>query len=244
MRDWSGAQATARRLIALAPDSINARIQIGYVGFWSDGTTTEMKTQTAQVPPGQDPDGIVTSCRIDASLIDRDPGSAERVLQNSPLDIFSYFNGIDTPRSFFVGQIALLRGQASEARVAFAQARDIFAASAKQAPEAPERHAFLGLACAFLGEKEQAIREGMRAVQLRPESQDALDGSVFQAVLAMIYARTGENERAIALLQHLLAESGPVDSANYSITTNDLKHRWEWDPLRSDPRFQKMVASP
>ena len=244
MRDWSGAQATARRLIALTPDSINARIQIGYVGFWSDGATTEMKTQTAQVPPGQDPDGIVTSCRIDASLIDRDPGSAEQILQNSPLDIFSYFNGIDTPRSFFVGQIALLRGRASEAHVAFAQARDIFAASAKQAPEAPERHAFLGLACAFLGEKEQAIREGMRAVELRPESQDALDGSVFQAVLAMIYARTGENERAIALLQHLLAESGPVDSANYSITPNDLKYRWEWDPLRSDPRFQKIVASP
>jgi len=44
------------------------------------------------------------------------------------------------------------------------------------------------------------------------------------------------------LLQHLLAVPGAVDSASYSITLNDLKLRWEWDPLRNDPRFQRLVA--
>jgi hypothetical protein len=64
------------------------------------------------------------------------------------------------------------------------------------------------------------------------------------AVLTLIYARTGENSPAIELLQHLLAVPGAVDSANYSITINDLKYRWEWDSLRSDPRFQKLIATP
>jgi len=57
----------------------------------------------------------------------------------------------------------------------------------------------------------------------------------------MIYARTGENDRAFELIQHLLSVPGAVDSASYSITANDLKHRWEWDPIRNDPRFEKLL---
>jgi tetratricopeptide (TPR) repeat protein len=164
------------------------------------------------------------------------------VLLASPLDTFSYFNGVDTPRSFFAGEIAMLRGDNATARAELEHARDLFAAYAKEAPDVAERHAFLGLVCALLGEKQRAISEGMRAVELRPESQDALDGAVFNAVLALIYARVGDNDRALVLLQHLLAVPGAVDSASYSITLNDLKLRWEWDPLRNDPRFQRLVA--
>jgi hypothetical protein len=94
----------------------------------------------------------------------------------------------------------------------------------------------------LLGDKQRAIAEGTRAVELRPESQDALDGTVFSAVLAQIYARVGENDRAMELLKHLLAVPGAVDSASYSVTVNDLKFRWEWDPLRNDPGFQKLIA--
>jgi tetratricopeptide (TPR) repeat protein len=242
MRDWPNAEATAQRLLVLTPDSLNAKAQIGYVDFWAKGDTARLKSELANIPPGKDPDGAVSAYRIDAAMIDRDPAAAERVLVGSPLDSFSFFNVVDTPRSLFAGEIALLRGDSSTATAELGQARDIFAALVKEAPETPERHAFLGLVCALLGEKERAISEGMRAVELRPESQDALDGSVVSAVLAMIYARVGENDRALALLQHLLAVSGPVDSANYSISLNDLKFRWEWDPLRSDPRFQKLVA--
>jgi hypothetical protein len=60
--------------------------------------------------------------------------------------------------------------------------------------------------------------------------------------LALIYARVGENDLAIPLIEHLLTTPGAVDSTNYSITVNDLKHCWEWDSLRDDPRFQKLIA--
>jgi serine/threonine-protein kinase len=242
MRDWPKAEAMAKRLITLTPDSFNAKAQIGYVDFWVHGTTARLKSEIATVPAGQDPDGAVTACRIDAALIDRDVAAAEQALRSSRLDTFSYFNAVDAPRSYFAGVIALLNGDDVTARNELSNARNFFASAAAEAPNVPERHAFLGLTCALLGEKERAINEGKRAVELRPESQDALDGTIFKAVLALIYARTGENARAVELIRYLLPIPGAVDSANYSITINDLKYRWDWDPIRSDPEFQKLLA--
>jgi tetratricopeptide (TPR) repeat protein len=243
MRDWPHAQSSAQRLIALAPDSINAKAQVGYVEFWATGSTERLKSEMATVPAGKDPDGGVTACRWDANMIDRDVSAADKILRASSLETFSYFNAVDTPRSYLAGSIALLRGDNAVARKELEHARNIFAAAAQEAPEVPERHAFLGLACALLGDKERAIQEGKRAVELRPESRDALDGTVMNALLAVIYARVGEKDRAIELLEHLIAVPGPVDSANYSISLNDLKFRWEWDPIRNDPRFQKLIAA-
>jgi TolB-like protein/class 3 adenylate cyclase/Tfp pilus assembly protein PilF len=243
MRDWPNAETTAQRLLALTPDSVNAKAQIGYVEFSAKGDTARLKQEMATVAPGKDPDGAVSAYRMDASLIDRDWSTAAAILQSSPLENFSYFNGVDTPRSFFAGEIALLRGDQATARKELERARDIFAVAAQEAPEVPERHAFLGLTCALLREKQRAINEGKRAVELRPESKDALDGTIMNAVLAMIYARTGETARSLELLEHLIAIPGPVDTANYSITVNDLKYRWEWDPIRDDPRFQKLISA-
>jgi hypothetical protein len=61
--------------------------------------------------------------------------------------------------------------------------------------------------------------------------------------LALIYARVGENDLAIPLIERLLTTPGAVDSTDYSITFNDLKYCWEWDPLRNDPRFQRFIEN-
>jgi hypothetical protein len=55
-------------------------------------------------------------------------------------------------------------------------------------------------------------------------------------------ARVGQKDLAIQLIKRLLKRPGAVDSVDYSITINDLKYRWEWDPIRNDPRFQKLIA--
>jgi hypothetical protein len=58
--------------------------------------------------------------------------------------------------------------------------------------------------------------------------------------LALIYARVGENDLAISLIERLLKTPGAVDSVDYSITINDLKHRWEWDPIPERPAFSEI----
>lgn len=93
-----------------------------------------------------------------------------------------------------------------------------------------------------MGRRDDAIHEGQRPVELKPESKDAVDGAIMNCYLALIYARVGENDLAVPLIERLLKTAGAVDSADYSITINDLKFRWEWDPIRRDPRFQKLIS--
>ena len=91
-----------------------------------------------------------------------------------------------------------------------------FRGSGPKAPDNGLRHANLGLLYAFLERKEEAIREGRRARELEPDSKDAVNGPWMTGFLAMIYARVGEANSALPLLEHLLASPGPVDNTNCS----------------------------
>ena len=104
----------------------------------------------------------------------------------------------------------------------------------REAPEDPARHAQHGFILAALGQKEEAIKEGKKAIELLPESQDAFDGPQSTAALAQIYAWTGELDEAFRLLDHLLAVPNGV-------AVPLLKLDPVWDPLRKDPRFQALI---
>ncbi|MBO0696741.1 MAG: hypothetical protein J2P56_11665, partial [Verrucomicrobia bacterium] len=185
----------------------------------------------------------VTGVRWELAMLDRDYAAARRAMDASTAKELSYTGEGSTPRSFFQGCIALAQGDVAGAQKYFQEAEPIFEDAVKEAPSSAIRHANLGWLYAFMGRKEDAIREGRRAVDLKPESKDAVDGVIVNCYLALIYARVGEKDQAFALLGRLLKTPGAVDSVNYSITINDLKHRWEWDPIRNDPRFQKLISS-
>ena len=127
----------------------------------------------------------------------------------------------------------------AEAQTNFEPTRPIFEEAVQQAPANAMRHANLGLLYSFMGRKEEAIREGRRAVELMPDSKDAVNGPWMTGFLAMIYARVGEADSALPLLEHLLASPGPVDNTNCCITHNDLRHRWQWDPLPQRSAFSE-----
>jgi tetratricopeptide (TPR) repeat protein len=241
MRRWEEASRWATQMRAMAPASLVAKIQSGYVDFWWKGDTRALKSMLAEVPSGTDPDGVITSCRWDVAMLERDFGAAHTALAKSPLMEISYTNAAATPKSFLQGCIFVAEGDRASAEKYFAQAQPAFEAFVKEAPESADRHANLGWFYAFAGRKEDAIREGRRAVELKPESKDAYDGAIMNCYLALIYARVGENDLAIPLIERLLKTPGAVDSVDYSITVNDLKHRWEWDPIREDPRFEKLL---
>jgi tetratricopeptide (TPR) repeat protein len=200
-----------------------------------------LKSFLSEVPLGVDPDGVVTAGRWDLAMLNRDYVAAKRALNDSNLKDFSYMNGASTPRSFLEGCIAIADADTTNAQKYFQDAQSIWEDAVKEAPESALRHANLGLLYAFMGRKEDAIRQGQRAVELKPESTDAYDGALMSCYLALIYTRVGENDLAISLIERLLKTPGAVDSANYSITPNDLKYRWEWDTLRNDSRFQKLL---
>jgi len=242
MRRWPQAAQWGERMRAMAPASLVAKMQSGYVDFWWKGDTHLLKSIVDQVPAGIDPDGTVTSCRWDVAMLRRDYSAAKKVLKASSANELSYTTTGTTPKTFFEGCIYLAQGDNVNAQKAFELARPAFENAAKESPASAERHATLGWLYAFMGRKDDAIREGRRAVELKPESKDAVDGTLMSAYLALIYARVGENDLAIPLIDRLLKTPGAVDSADYSITINDLKYRWEWDPIRSDPRFQALIG--
>jgi TolB-like protein/class 3 adenylate cyclase/Tfp pilus assembly protein PilF len=240
MRRWPEAARWGERMRVMAPASLVAKMQSGYVDFWWKGDTARLKSLVEQVPTGVDPDGAVTSCRWEVAMLRRDYSAARNILQTSSVDELSYTNAGTTPKSFFEGCTYLAQGDNLNAQKAFELARPAFEVAVREAPASANRHANLGWLYAFMGRRKDAIREGRRAVELKPESKDAVDGPLMNGYLALIYARVGEKGLAISLIERLLKTPGAVDSADYSITINDLKYRWEWDPLRGDPAFQKL----
>jgi tetratricopeptide (TPR) repeat protein len=242
MRRWKDAARWAQRWRTLAPDSLVAKIQSGYVDFWWKGDTQPLKSVLDQIAAGIDPDGAVTAARWDVAMLRRDYSAAKSVLQTSAANEVSYTNAGLTPKAFLEGCTYVALDDRPKANITFESVRPAFEAALKEAPESADRHAILGWLYALMGRKDDAITEGKRAVELKPESKDAVDGPLMSAYLALIYARVGANDFAIPLIERLLKTPGAVDSVDCSITVNDLKYRWEWDPLRKDPRFQKLIA--
>ena len=243
LHDWPEAARMHERWTALVPDSVNAKIKRAYVDFWSQGSTAALKEVLGKIPPAVDPAGLVTTARWDLAMIQRNYDAADQALTACAFDQFQS-NGQPTPKSFYRGCIALARGDKAAARKNFELALPSFEEAVRQAPATGLRHANLGLLYSFMNRKEEAIREGHRAVELEPDSKDALNGPWMSGFLAMIYVRVGEIDSALPLLEHLLTSPGLIDNTNCCITYNDLRSRWQWDLVRNDPRFQKLLAQP
>ncbi len=241
MRRWPQAAQAAARFRAVAPDSLVAKIQSGYLEFQWKGETSAVQRWLVDVPSSDDPDGIVTCARWDAAMLNRDFAGAADLLTKSAASDFSYLKIDLQPKSFLLGITAVARGDGAAAAKNFAAATPEFEKAVQQAADSADRHANLGLLYAFMGRRDDAIREGRLAVELKPISKDATDGALMLCYMALIYARVGENEQAIPLIERLLQTPGAVDSVDYSMTLNDLRYRWEWDGLRNDPRFKKLV---
>ncbi len=244
MRRWSEAAQWAERMRGMAPASLIAKIQSGYVDFWWKGDTRLMKSLLDEVPAGVDPDGVVTSCKWEVAMLERDYAAAKRILEDSSRSEISYMPSALIPKSILEGCVYLAQGDTAGANRNFELARPVFEMTVRESPDNAVGHANLGWLYAFMGRKDEAIREGRRAVELKPESKDAVDGAIMNCYLALIYARVGENDLAIPLIERLLKTPGAADSVDYSITVNDLKYRWEWDATRSDPRFTKLIEQP
>ena len=229
-RDFETAEKIFDRAIEAAPQSLGPRAEKSKLAFDWKGDLSVMEKDLAQMQPGVDPDGQVTLARVYLLMLQRKFPDALALLRQLPQDVSHY----DRPREFFEGVIYTYLNDKEKALSAFKQARPSAEKALRESPDDASRHVTLGLILAGLGEKNAAIAEGKRAVELLPESQDAFDGPKIAVHLAQIYAWTGEKGQAFQLLDRSL------DTPN-GVTVSSLRFDPIWDPLRNDPQFQTLI---
>jgi serine/threonine-protein kinase len=146
------------------------------------------------------------------------------------------FNDLPTNRLFVEGLIARMTKNDQEARAAFTAARVEQEKIVQAQPNYGPALCVLGLIDASLGRKAEALREGRRAIELASVKKDAVSSPLMIQYLALIAAWTGDKDLAC---EQLLVAVRPPSILSYG----ELKLLPWWDPLRGDPRFEKIVAS-
>ena len=233
-RDFETADKIFDRAIAANPQSFSSYGMKSALAVAWKGDVGFAANQLASVPPGFDPDGIVTWSRIWVLTLQRKFADALQVTQQFRGETLTIPERGPCPKALQEGSLYLQLGDKEKARAAFEQARPVAEQLVHDAPDDPRRHAQLGSVLAGLGRKEEAIKEGKKAVELLPESEDAFAGPGVTAALAEIYTWVGEHDEALRLLDHLLT----VPSG---LTVWTLKLDPAWDPLRKEPRFQALI---
>ncbi|MEP7072504.1 MAG: tetratricopeptide repeat protein, partial [Verrucomicrobiota bacterium] len=170
----------------------------------------------------------------DCAIRERDSAAADRALAAIPQDGYRVFYGSILPREWFVGYTARIFDRHETAVAAFTAARAILEKHLSEQPDDAKGWSLLGKTKAALGEKEEAIEAGQRACQIWPLSKEGTWGLHALRHLAVIYAWTVEKDLAI---QQLEQYAGTPQFAKYG----ELKLDPEWDPLRGDPRFEKII---
>lgn len=170
----------------------------------------------------------------DRALCERTTAAATRALANYPRD-GAVNNGVIFPHAYWEGVVARWQGDSAKAQAGFTAARREVEKTVEKQPDFAAALSLLGMIDAGLGRKEEALREGRRAVELLPISKDAVAGTAFAINLAQIYAWTGKKDLAI---EQIAAVERVPNQLSYGL----LKLHPIWDSLRGDPRFEKIVA--
>ena len=233
-RDFETAEKILDRALAAAPQSFAIRGLKAKLALEWKGDPSVTEKFLSEIPAGVDPEGIVTLSRINILILQRRFAEALQLVEKMPGETVHGEGTAPTPKAFFEGILHFMLGEKDKARADFERARVIVEESVRDVPDDASRHAQLGALFAGLGRKEEAIREGKRAVELLPESKDAFDGPQVTIALAQIYCWTGEKEQALQLIERSL-------STPNGLNVPLLKLDPVWDRIRDDPRFKALI---
>jgi eukaryotic-like serine/threonine-protein kinase len=229
LRRYPEALAASDRAMAVAPDNA-AALQAKAMVFLAQGDLEGARRLMREAPATIDPTALVATF---ANYWDLywvlPPEQQALLLRLTP----SAFPDRET-WAIVMAQTYLLRGDRLKARAYADSAMPGFAARLAGAPNDAQSHIFRGLTLAYLGRKTEAIAEGERGVALLPITMDAYTGPYLQHQLVRIYIETGEFEKALDRLEPLL-------KMPYYLSPGWLRIDPNFDPLRKNPRFQKLV---
>ena len=236
LRRYEEALAMGNRRLALEPRNTALRIQPPSIAVAAEADTTPLRAVINAIEAeGPSSAAEVAEDSFQLALCERDPATAARALANIPSE-GSMQHFYKLPHAWYEGLLAKLRQDAPGAHSAFTAARAEAEKIVRAHPESAGSLSVLALIDAELGQKEKAIQEGRAVCDLEPVEKDAVLGALWLTELARIYALTGEKDLA---LQQLEIVSKLPRGPSYGELRLDL----EWDALRGDPRFEKIVAS-
>jgi TolB-like protein len=236
MRRFFDMAAALDRALAIAPGDPTFRMWRAQVDLESRADTQPMHEVIQRIVT-EDPNavGVITEQWLDLALCRRDAAETASALASLSPEGMQRFN-VAMPRSFCEGLAARAGNDATGAETAFTAARVETEKIVREQPDYAQALCVLGMTDAALGRKEDALREGRRAVELLPVTKDAYTGAAVLTNLAITYAWAGEKDLAIKQLEEVVRIPGPV-------SYGQLRLHPFWDPLRGDPRFEKIVAS-
>jgi TolB-like protein/Flp pilus assembly protein TadD len=233
LRRFDDARAALDRALEISPDAASVRASKASV-FQSEDRLEEAAKELAQIPADAT-DDFVVSARTGQAIYERHFDRAISVIERK-LNSVPAGQPLDSVTVLALVQLGFCQqwtGRDEDARRSFSRAIEAIKPKSDAAvrPDANGTPNTLALAYAGLGEKEKALEQAQRAV--RDYETDAVNKPSALTTLAQIQARFGDHDAAIAALPHLLEIPAGLTIAN-------LKLDPFWDPLRKDPRFQKL----
>jgi TolB-like protein/integral membrane sensor domain MASE1/class 3 adenylate cyclase/Tfp pilus assembly protein PilF len=236
LRRYAEQTSVLDRALAVELNDANIKVALASVEFHWKANTRPLH-QTIDSIRAANPSALpsVVNDWLSCALAERDVAAAKNALNafgETPLTDYA----VHLTRSVIDGVLARMGKDDGKARSAFTAARAEQEKTVQAQPNYGPALCALGLIDAGLGRKEQALREGRRAVELLPVEKDAINGPLMIEYLAMIAAWVGDRDLAC---EQLASAIRPPSTVSYG----QLKLLPFWDPLRGDPRFEKIVAS-
>jgi serine/threonine protein kinase len=235
LRRYADEKSALARTLDVSPNDVQTRLGQAYVEFAANADTRPMHQTLDSIGatnPAAMPD--IADSWLWCALAERDATAAKNALDAHGENLITFGREVFFSRSFIEGLIARITKDEGKALSAFAAARAEQQKVVQAQPNDNRAVCELGLIDAGLGRKEEALREGRRAVELLPLEKDALEGVSMVEHLAMIAAWVGDKDLAFEQLESIIGLPSPLSYGN-------LKLMPFWDPLRGDPRFEKIM---
>jgi tetratricopeptide (TPR) repeat protein len=231
LRRYPEARGAFDRSLALAPANL-ALIEFKAMTYLAEGDLPGARAVLQTAQKDVEPQALVAffATYYDLTWV-LDEEQRELLLRLTP----SAFDDERGTWGICLAQAYALKGDQTNVRLHAEEARRVYEEQLRVTPNDAQRHVELGPSLAYLGRKEEAIREGLRGVELDPLARDASGGPYNQHQLVRIYMLVGEQDKALDQLEPLL-------KIPYILSPGWLKIDPNFDPLRGNPRFQKLVA--